>query len=251
MLATPTAGTRRGGHRCRSASGEHEPLGEATNPAVVLEEVIFSYPGSERALLDGVSLSLQAGEVATVVGPSGVGKSTLLNLIAGLARPEAGRVRVLGTEVPRLGDSAAAQWRGHHLGFVFQQFHLLPHLTVAENVALPLAFNGWGWTKEEVTAHLDRLGLAPKAGSYPGHLSSGQAQRVAIARALIHRPALVLADEPTGSLDEETAEAVLDRLMEVVRESGATALLVTHAPEVAERAQARYRLSRHRLQREA
>jgi len=226
-------------------------LGEGTEPAVVLEEVKFSYPGSERPLLDGVSLSLDAGEVAAVVGPSGVGKSTLLNLMAGLVRPAAGEVQVLGTEVPRLGDSAAARWRGRHLGFVFQQFHLLPHLTVAENAALPLALNGRGWTEGEVTAHLDRLGLAAQAGSYPGRLSSGQAQRVAIARALIHRPALLLADEPTGSLDEETAEAVLDRLMEVVRETGATALLVTHAPEVAKRARARYRLSRHRLHREA
>lgn len=226
-------------------------MDEAADPAVVLDGVVFSYPGSERALLDGVSLSLDAGEVAAVVGPSGVGKSTLLNLIAGLVRPEAGAVRVLGTEVPHLGDSAAARWRGRHLGFVFQQFHLLPHLTVAENAALPLALNGQDWTDQEVTAHLDGLGLAAQTGSYPGHLSSGQAQRVAIARALIHRPDLLLVDEPTGSLDEETAEGVLDRLMEAVRETGATALLVTHAPEVAKRAQARYRLSRHRLCREA
>lgn len=217
--------------------------------AIQLEEVRFAYPGAERPLLDHLSLKVAPGEFAAVLGPSGVGKSTLLNLVAGLAVPDAGRVEVLGTAVSDLEEAAAARWRRRHLGFVFQQFHLLPHLTVAENVALPLALNGRAWEEDEVIAFLDRLGLAEHADAYPRHLSGGQLQRAAIARALIHRPPLLLADELTGNLDEETAEGVLDLLADVVGEAGAATLVVTHAPEVASRAHTRYRLVHHRLQR--
>lgn len=218
-------------------------------PAIQLSDIRFAYPGAERPLLDGLSLALAPGEFAAVLGPSGVGKSTLLNLVAGLAVPAAGRVDVLGTEVTALEESAAARWRRRHLGFVFQQFHLLPHLTLAENVALPLALNGRDWSDDEVAAFLARLGLADHAAAYPRQLSGGQAQRAAIARALIHRPPVLLADELTGNLDEETAEGVLDLLAEVVAEAGATTLVVTHAPEVAARAHTRYRLAHHRLHR--
>ena len=216
--------------------------------AIHLQDVRFTYPGAERPLLNGLSLRLSPGKFAAVLGPSGVGKSTLLNLVAGLAVPDRGRVEVLGTEVAALGESEAAHWRRQHLGFVFQQFHLLPHLTLAQNVALPLALNGRTWEDEAVTAFLGRLGLANHAGAYPRQLSGGQAQRAAIARALIHRPAVLLADELTGNLDEETAESVLDLLAEVVAEAGITTLVATHAPEVAARAHARYRLAHHRLQ---
>ena len=222
-----------------------------TETAVHLEDVRYAYPGAERPLLEGLSLELAAGEFAAVLGPSGVGKSTLLNLVAGLALPASGRIEVLGTEVAALDEAAAAEWRRRNLGFVFQQFHLLPHLTLAENVALPLALNGRRWTDEEVADLLGRLGLAGHADRYPRQLSGGQAQRAAITRALIHRPRLLLADELTGNLDEETAESVLDLLAEVVAESGATTLVVTHAPEVAARAHTRYRLAHHRLQPEA
>ncbi|MEF8794676.1 ABC transporter ATP-binding protein [Thiohalorhabdus sp.] len=215
--------------------------------AIHLQDVRFAYSGSERPLLHDLSLRVESGEFVAVVGPSGVGKSTLLNLVAGLAVPRSGRVDVLGTDVATLEESAAARWRRRHLGFVFQQFHLLPHLTVAENAALPLALNGEAWTDDEVTAFLDRLGLGEHAGAYPRHLSGGQAQRAAIARALIHRPPILLADELTGNLDEETAEAMLDLLTEVVAEAGATTLVVTHAPEVAARAHTRYRLTHHNL----
>jgi putative ABC transport system ATP-binding protein len=216
--------------------------------AIRLQDVRFAYPGAERPLLDGLSLRLEKGEFAAVLGPSGVGKSTLLNLVAGLAVPDSGQVEVLGTDVVGLGESEGARWRRRHLGFVFQQFHLLPHLTLAENVALPLALNGRSWEDRTVTDFLRRLGLGEHAGAYPRQLSGGQAQRAAIARALIHRPAVLLADELTGNLDEETAEGVLDLLTEVVAEAGATTLVVTHAPEVAARAHSRYRLAHHRLQ---
>lgn len=217
-------------------------------PAIQLTDIRFAYPGAERYLLDGLSLELAPGEFTAVLGPSGVGKSTLLNLVAGLAVPASGRVTVLGTDVTALEESAAARWRRRHLGFVFQQFHLLPHLSLAENVALPLALNGRDWSDDEVTGFLERLGLGEHAAAYPRQLSGGQAQRAAIARALIHRPPILLADELTGNLDEETAEGVLDLLAEVVAEAGATTLVVTHAPEVAARAHTRYRLAHHRLQ---
>jgi len=138
-------------------------------------------------------------------------------------------------------------WRRRHLGFIFQQFHLLPYLTVQENVALPLALNGEGWREGDLRAFLDRLGLAAEAHRYPRHLSGGQAQRAAIARALVHRPRILLADEITGNLDEEAAGTVMDLLAETVADYGTTTLVVTHAPEVAARAHTRYRLLHHRL----
>ena len=216
--------------------------------AIRLSHVQFAYPGAERPVLDGTDLELAPGEFAAVLGPSGVGKSTLLNLVAGLVVPSAGAVRVLGTEVPEMAEAEAAEWRRRHLGFIFQQFHLLPYLTVLENVALPLALNGEAWREGELRAFLDRLGLAAEAHRYPRHLSGGQAQRAAIARALVHRPRILLADEITGNLDEESAGGVMDLLAETVAAYGTTTLVVTHAPEVAARAHTRYRLAHHSLQ---
>jgi putative ABC transport system ATP-binding protein len=216
-------------------------------PAIRLSQVQFAYPGAERPVLDGADLAVAPGEFAAVLGPSGVGKSTLLNLVAGLVMPAAGGVRVLGTEVPEMAEAEAAEWRRRHLGFVFQQFHLLPYLTVTENVALPLALNGEGWRESDLRTFLGRLGLAGEADSYPRHLSGGQAQRAAIARALVHRPRILLADEITGNLDEEAASTVMDLLAEAVADYGTTTLVVTHAPEVAARAHTRYRIAYHRL----
>ncbi|UUX94845.1 ABC transporter ATP-binding protein [Aquabacterium sp. J223] len=181
-----------------------------------------------------VHLRAVPGEVVALLGESGVGKSTLLNCIAGLDRPDAGTVRLGGTEVTALDEHGQALFRRAHVGFVFQAFHLLPHLSVGHNVGLPLRLLG---TPDEarVQSLLDAVGLAGFADRLPRTLSGGQLQRVAIARALVHRPALVLADEPTGNLDPATAAPVLDLLLDQVRAQPAIGLLVTHSPAAAAR----------------
>jgi putative ABC transport system ATP-binding protein len=187
--------------------------------------------GSGRALLDRIDLAVAAGEWVAIVGESGSGKSTLLNIVAGLDRPDAGEVRLDGRAVDYGDDAAITLWRRKHLGFVFQAFHLLPYLSVAENVALPLALGGASATERAARAEvmLSAVGLAGFGGRKPGSLSGGEMQRVAIARALAHRPRLVLADEPTGNLDESSAGAVLDCLRDAVKGAGAAALMVTHS----------------------
>ena len=182
-----------------------------------------------------VSLALQRGEFVALLGESGVGKSTLLNCIAGLEPADSGRLEVAGTAWTGLDDDARARLRRARLGFVFQAFHVLPHLTVAENVALPLMLLG-RHEPAHVQAVLASVGLAELATRLPAQLSGGQLQRVAIARAVVHEPALILADEPTGNLDPSTAERVLDVLQAEVRRTGAACLLVTHSHAAASRA---------------
>jgi putative ABC transport system ATP-binding protein len=189
-----------------------------------------------------VDLALAAGEFVAVVGESGVGKSTLLNCAAGLDTIDAGSVRVAGTDIHALGESAQAIFRRRHLGFVFQAFHVLPHLTVAANVALPLLLLR-DPDPGRVTAMLDAVGLDGFASRLPQTLSGGQLQRVAIARALVHRPRLILADEPTGNLDPATAERVLALLVDQVRAHGAACLLATHSHAAATRADRRVTLT--------
>jgi len=186
-------------------------------------------------VFEGVDLVLGAGEFVAVVGESGVGKSTLLNCAAGLDTIDAGQVRVAGTDIHALGESAQAVFRRHHLGFVFQAFHVLPHLTVAANVGLPLLLQS-APDPARVAAMLAAVGLAGFEARLPHTLSGGQLQRVAIARALVHHPKLILADEPTGNLDPATAERVLSLLVEQVREHGAACLLATHSRAAAARA---------------
>ena len=175
-----------------------------------------------------VGFSVARGEFVALVGESGVGKSTLLNCIAGLERPDRGRLQLAGQDLLTLDEDARARLRRVQLGFVFQAFHVLPHLSVAENVSLPLLLLARP-DAARVQAVLDAVGLGELGARMPAQLSGGQLQRVAIARAVVHAPALILADEPTGNLDPSTAERVLSALVSQVRGSGAACLLVTHS----------------------
>lgn len=196
-------------------------------------------------LFSGVSMQLAAGECVAIMGESGVGKSTLLNGIAGLEPFDAGRLMLEGVEIGTLDDDAFARLRRKRYGFVFQAFHILPHLSLAANVALPL------WLLDVAGAEADRrarallaqVGLGGRADDWPRNLSGGELQRVAIARALVHRPALVLADEPTGNLDPERASAVLELLLASIRSAGAIGIVVTHSDAAAARADRVLRLT--------
>jgi putative ABC transport system ATP-binding protein len=199
----------------------------------------------ERMVLNAVSLEVAAGEYVAVLGESGIGKSTLLNVIAGLETVDAGSVRFRGAEVTRMGDDAAARLRRAHFGFVFQAFHVLPHLTVEQNVGLPLLLREAPGDEiaRRARAAVASVGLAGREASSPRELSGGELQRVAIARALVGDPQLVLADEPTGNLDPENARQVLQLLRAQVKEHGAAGILVTHSEAAAASCDRRYRLT--------
>lgn len=208
------------------------------------------YGASVRHVLQDIQLDLAAGEYVAIMGESGIGKSTLLNLIAGLDEPDGGSILLDGTELSALDDAARTRLRRARMGFVFQAFHLLPHLTVAQNVALPLALNRVPAraSRPRVEAMLDAVDLATRGDSHPRELSGGEMQRVAIARALIHRPQLVLADEPTGNLDPSSANQVLSLLRAQVTERRAAAILVTHSATAAATADRVYLLTGKGLQ---
>ena len=190
---------------------------------------------AEVAVFQNVTLSVAPGEFVAIVGESGVGKSTLLNCMAGLDSWDAGSVTLKGVDLGSLPDDQRALLRREHVGFVFQAFHVLPHLDVSQNVALPLLLLGQH-DAERVEAMLQAVGLAGLGKRLPQQLSGGQLQRVAIARALVHRPGLLLADEPTGNLDPATAAKVMDALILQTREHGASLVLVTHSQAAASRA---------------
>ena len=212
-------------------------------------------------LFEAVDLDLAPGELVAILGESGAGKSTLLNIIAGLDRPDAGTVTVSdtnsvsgyfsvsGTEITALSEDELARWRRKHVGFVFQAFHLLPYLSVEENVGLPLLLNGVAAAERSTRARaaLDAVGMGMHAARKPASLSGGEMQRVAVARAVAHRPALVLADEPTGNLDEANAAATMQALREAVKREGAAGLLVTHSAVAAASADRVLRLKGRRL----
>lgn len=190
----------------------------------------------------GVHFTVAPGEFVAIVGDSGVGKSTLLNCLAGLDRWDAGHITHGSTDLGTLDDTQRALWRREHVGFVFQAFHVLPHLDVAQNVALPLMLLEQN-DPARVHQMLAAVGLGEMGGRLPQQLSGGQLQRVAIARALVHRPALLLADEPTGNLDPTTATRVMDLLLAQTREHGASLVLVTHSDAAAARADRVLRLT--------
>ena len=190
----------------------------------------------KRIVLTGIDLELAVGEYVAVMGESGIGKSTLLNLIAGLERPDAGTIEFDGVDLARLDDDALTRLRGERMGFVFQAFHILPYLSVGENVELPLRLQHAPVddAQARTTQTLQAAGLADRADSMPRELSGGELQRVAIARALVHRPKLVLADEPTGNLDPDSARQVLDLLRTQIKQNDAAGILVTHSRTAAD-----------------
>ena len=205
--------------------------------SIQVESVVVEHhtPGGPVFALDGVSFTVDAGSSVAITGPSGCGKSTLLGVIGGLAVPTAGVVRIGGEEVSSLPDRGRSDFRRTHVGFVYQADNLLPFLTVVENVELQFALDGRSGGVDRSLDLLDRLGLADEADRLPDHLSGGQRQRAAVARAVVHRPAVILADEPTGALDAANAAGVIDLLLEVQREIGATLVMVTHDRDAARR----------------
>lgn len=196
----------------------------------------------QRVVLDSAGAAIAAGEIVALIGKSGSGKSTLLNLVSGIDLPDAGTIRIGDADITALSEQDRTLFRRRHIGFVFQFFNLIPTLTVAENLQLPLDLNGLlnAAKQDELNGLLRAVGLEARRDSYPDVLSGGEQQRIAILRALIHGPRVLLADEPTGNLDAETGRAVMDLLQRLVRQYRMTALIVTHSDEVAAIADRRY-----------
>lgn len=209
-------------------------------PLLRLEKLAKSYREGEscRTIFSGLDASIAAGEKVALLGRSGSGKSTLLNLISGIDQPDSGEVVIDGTPLHRLSEHQRTLFRRNHIGFIFQFFNLIPTLTVLENLLLPLELKGClnAAAHGQARELLAGVGLADRCESFPDRLSGGEQQRIAIARALIHRPKLLLADEPTGNLDADTGGRVLDLLEALLRQVGGTLVVVTHSAEVARRA---------------
>ena len=204
---------------------------DLTAPLLSIEGLTKRYRSGAPAVLEGLNLRLARGEYLAIMGESGVGKSTLLNLLAGLDRPDAGRVTLDGVDLTGLNDDAMTLLRRRSIGFIFQAFHVLPYLSVRQNVALPLELLGVDGPERahRTLEMLAAVGLKDRAQHYPRELSGGELQRVAIARALVHRPALLLADEPTGNLDPRIAAQILDLLRGQLRSHAGSAILITHS----------------------
>jgi putative ABC transport system ATP-binding protein len=222
----------------RRAIGNGHLWGIGMSELVRLNDITKVYQGGVTGALNGVSLTVEEGEFTAVMGPSGSGKSTLLNLVAGLDKPTTGSVTVAGSDLSKMGEAALARFRRDHIGFVFQFFHLLPNLTVLENVLIPAQLRSRESAEEPARKLLEQLGIEDLADRYPARLSGGQQQRVSIARALINKPTLLLADEPTGALDTRSGDEVMELLRQLHRD-GKTILLVTHDAKLATRYAAR------------
>jgi putative ABC transport system ATP-binding protein len=206
-------------------------------PAVAMRGVDVSLGrGAARVhILRDIGLTIGNGEAVGIVGPSGSGKSTLLMIMAGLERPDRGEVEIDGVKLGAMNEDALARFRGQRIGIVFQSFHLIPTMTALENVAAPLELAGASDAMEHARAELERVGLGDRLSHYPAQLSGGEQQRVALARALCPRPSLLIADEPTGNLDEATGGAIVDLIFDLSARRGATLALVTHDPALAGR----------------
>jgi putative ABC transport system ATP-binding protein len=219
-----------------SDSGVDRPAGESADGLLCLKNLSKSYTegGRSRPVLQDVSLCFAPGEFIAVLGKSGSGKTTLLNLVSGIDPPDAGEILFAGQNLTALSENERTLFRRRRIGFIFQFFYLIPTLTVLENVLLPAELNGMGQAgAARARELLEAVGLADRQRAYPDRLSGGEQQRVAIARALVHDPDLILADEPTGNLDEDTGRQVLDLLVSLGRQKNKTMLLVTHSPDAA------------------
>ncbi len=225
------------------------PPDSADAPLVRLDRIELSLESAAGKvdILRGIDLSVGRGETISVVGPSGSGKTSLMMVIAGLERQTRGRVEIDGRGLLALDEDALARLRLDYIGIVFQNFHLVPTMTALENVAIPRELAGSAAAFDEAAETLERVGLGHRLGHYPGQLSGGEQQRVALGRAFVAKPALLLADEPTGNLDGDTGNAVIDLLFSLVAEAGTTLLLVTHNPDLAGRCARRLTLSDGRI----
>ncbi|MBO0733584.1 MAG: ABC transporter ATP-binding protein [Methylocapsa sp.] len=219
------------------------------DPVVELHDVHLSLgQGAARVhVLKGISLGIAQGETAGLTGPSGSGKSTLLMVIAGLERPGSGMVKVDGINLGKLDEDALARFRGARVGIVFQSFHLIPTMTALENVAIPLELSGARAPFERARLELAAVGLKDRLSHYPAQLSGGEQQRVAIARAVATNPSILIADEPTGNLDEATGAAIIDLIFALKRERKTTLIIVTHDPALAERCDRTIRIHSGRI----
>ncbi len=217
---------------------------------IAIEKVNLSYTAGDTLVpvLNDASMNVDAGQSVAIVGPSGSGKTSLLLVLTGLETPDSGTVVFDGSSLHELSNDQRADIRRDSIGIVFQGFHLIPSLTARENVALPLDIAGVTGARNRAAELLDRVGLGHRLDHYPNAMSGGERQRVAIARALIHQPALIVADEPTGNLDNQTGDAVADLLFELNNENNATLLLVTHDSALASRCQRQVRLQEGTLQ---
>ncbi len=220
-------------------------------PVVEIRNLVKSYRRGDQTVpvLTGITFDIAAGDFVALMGPSGSGKSTLLNMIAGIDKPDSGSLRVAGTDITALPEAGLADWRSHHVGFIFQFYNLLPVLTAFENIELPLLLTGLSARErgEHVAAALAMMGLTDRSEHYPSELSGGQQQRVAIARAIITDPTILVADEPTGDLDRVSAAEILNLIERLNRELGKTVIMVTHDPQAAAKARTVWHLEKGEL----